>query len=238
MNRTAPTASHRLQVRTVVVRLSRKLRATYRIRTGRLFSALLAALVSICSPLAHALPEAGDRERRAGDGQHADGQHHGGEPDHAQGGAGLAALQHRQGRDRALRPAGCGVGGAEPGLGRRIDDRRRAAGQRPGVPGEPGGRAVRAGRGGQRRRPGGHDAGPEQHRLPGRPLPVQRRRLRQRDQRGQPGGPLRGAGGPDGDQQRHDRRAARLGRPPGRLARHGGSGRRRAGEVLGGRGAR
>src|SRR6185369_16328464 len=58
MNRTSPAQSHRLQVRTVVVQISRKLKATYRLRTGRLFSALLAAMVSVFSPMARALPDA------------------------------------------------------------------------------------------------------------------------------------------------------------------------------------
>jgi len=44
-------------VRTVVVRLSRKLRATYRIRSGRRLSQLLAALLAAVSPWAAALPE-------------------------------------------------------------------------------------------------------------------------------------------------------------------------------------
>ncbi|MDP1953540.1 MAG: filamentous hemagglutinin N-terminal domain-containing protein, partial [Polaromonas sp.] len=44
-------------VRTVVVRLSRKLTATYRIRTGRLLSRLLTAMLSGLSTLATALPE-------------------------------------------------------------------------------------------------------------------------------------------------------------------------------------
>ena len=66
MNRTQATRSHRLQVRTVVVRISRKLKATYRVRTGRLFSALLAAMVSLFSPLARALPDAATLNVSAG----------------------------------------------------------------------------------------------------------------------------------------------------------------------------
>src|SRR3982751_3149466 len=44
-------------VRTVVVRLSRKLSATYRIRSGRRLSQLLATLLAAVSPWAAALPE-------------------------------------------------------------------------------------------------------------------------------------------------------------------------------------
>jgi filamentous hemagglutinin family protein len=46
-------------VRTVVVRLSRKLSATYRIRSGRRLSQLLAVLLATVSPWAVALPEGG-----------------------------------------------------------------------------------------------------------------------------------------------------------------------------------
>ncbi|WP_411886803.1 filamentous hemagglutinin N-terminal domain-containing protein, partial [Polaromonas sp. YR568] len=46
-------------VRTVVVRLSRKLSATYRIRSGRRLSQLLAVLLAGVSPWAAALPEGG-----------------------------------------------------------------------------------------------------------------------------------------------------------------------------------
>lgn len=49
---------HRFSVRTVVVRLSRKLRATYRIRTGPYLSHLLLAVLSLTLPsLARALPQ-------------------------------------------------------------------------------------------------------------------------------------------------------------------------------------
>ena len=61
-----PQATHRLQVRTVVVRLSRKLRATYRVRRGRLFSDLLVAMLAVFSPLAHALPDAATMNVTAG----------------------------------------------------------------------------------------------------------------------------------------------------------------------------
>jgi len=49
-------ASSRWAVRTVVVRLSRKLTATYRIRSGRMFSRLLAAMLAGFANLAAALP--------------------------------------------------------------------------------------------------------------------------------------------------------------------------------------
>ncbi|MBA2963078.1 MULTISPECIES: filamentous hemagglutinin N-terminal domain-containing protein, partial [Ramlibacter] len=65
MNSTRP-ASHRLQIRTVVVQISRKLKATYRLRTGRLFSVLLATLVSTFTPLARALPDASTVKISAG----------------------------------------------------------------------------------------------------------------------------------------------------------------------------
>ena len=48
---------HAWAVRTVVVRLSRKLTATYRIRTGRMLSRLLTVMLSGLSTLAVALPE-------------------------------------------------------------------------------------------------------------------------------------------------------------------------------------
>src|SRR3982750_4734464 len=49
---------YRFSVRTVVVRLSRKLRATYRIRTGPWLSHLLVAVLSVALPsLARALPQ-------------------------------------------------------------------------------------------------------------------------------------------------------------------------------------
>jgi trimeric autotransporter adhesin len=59
---TAPTSSPRAayrpwSVRTVVVRLSRKLSATYRIRSDRRLSRLLATLLAAVSPWATALPE-------------------------------------------------------------------------------------------------------------------------------------------------------------------------------------
>ncbi|MDI1340370.1 filamentous hemagglutinin N-terminal domain-containing protein, partial [Polaromonas sp.] len=58
---TQPSAKHGAYrpwaVRTVVVRLSRKLTATYRLRNGRLLSRLLAALLAGFSTLATALPE-------------------------------------------------------------------------------------------------------------------------------------------------------------------------------------
>ncbi|WP_372828283.1 beta strand repeat-containing protein, partial [Polaromonas sp.] len=62
MNQTLPKSrSYRVwRVRTVVVRLSRKLTATYRIRTGRLLSRLLTAMLSGLSTLATALPEGGN----------------------------------------------------------------------------------------------------------------------------------------------------------------------------------
>jgi hypothetical protein len=61
---TAPAVSTRAvyrpwSVRTVVVRLSRKLSATYRIRSGRRLSHLLAVLLATVSPWATALPEGG-----------------------------------------------------------------------------------------------------------------------------------------------------------------------------------
>jgi filamentous hemagglutinin family protein len=62
----ASVRSHRLQVRTVVVRISRKLRATYRVRHGRLFSELLVALLTVFSPLARALPDAATMNVTAG----------------------------------------------------------------------------------------------------------------------------------------------------------------------------
>lgn len=58
MNPHSPVRARRLAIRTVVVRISRKLRATYRIRTGPLFSRLLLAVLSVAMPsLARALPQ-------------------------------------------------------------------------------------------------------------------------------------------------------------------------------------
>ncbi|MDP3826915.1 MAG: filamentous hemagglutinin N-terminal domain-containing protein, partial [Polaromonas sp.] len=58
---THPSAKHGAYrpwtVRTVVVRLSRKLTATYRLRSGRVLSRLLAAILAGFSTLATALPE-------------------------------------------------------------------------------------------------------------------------------------------------------------------------------------
>ena len=58
--RTKHGAYHPWSVRTVVVRLSRKLTATYRIRTGRMLSHLLAAMLSGFSPLVMSLPADGN----------------------------------------------------------------------------------------------------------------------------------------------------------------------------------
>ncbi|HEX7890013.1 MAG TPA: autotransporter-associated beta strand repeat-containing protein [Ramlibacter sp.] len=61
-----PQATHRLQVRTVIVRISRKLKATYRVRRGRLFSDLLVAMLTVFSPLARALPDTATMNVAAG----------------------------------------------------------------------------------------------------------------------------------------------------------------------------
>ena len=47
-------------IRTLVVQISRKLKATYRIRRGRLFSRLLAALLGVYSGFVLALPQGMD----------------------------------------------------------------------------------------------------------------------------------------------------------------------------------
>src|SRR3954464_3198371 len=53
-------ASSRATVRTIIVRISRKLRATYRVYTGPRFSTVLAALVTAIMPMtARALPQGG-----------------------------------------------------------------------------------------------------------------------------------------------------------------------------------
>ncbi|WBY01940.1 filamentous hemagglutinin N-terminal domain-containing protein [Ramlibacter tataouinensis] len=59
MNHRPTARAGRTGIRTVIVQISRKLRATYRVRTGRLFSQLLAALLGVYSAQVLALPQGG-----------------------------------------------------------------------------------------------------------------------------------------------------------------------------------
>ena len=57
--RTHSSPGRRPSIRTVVVRISRKLRATYRLRTGPLFSKLLLTILAVLPGMARALPQVG-----------------------------------------------------------------------------------------------------------------------------------------------------------------------------------
>ena len=109
--------------------------------------------------------------RRAGNHQHPfqlAAEH---QPGNQPGDHQLEQLRHRKGGSGHYRPALLFRHPAEPGAGKRsVPNLRLPHGQREGVPGEPGRRAVRPGGQRQRRRPGRFQPRHQGRRFPGREL--------------------------------------------------------------------